>query len=107
MKYALALASCVSCSVAFAADDATFKVEGPIAELHAASNTEDSFRVVLEKTPPLCGNVFTSAYLDAAGANFQGMVQLLIAAKAAHAPVTLVSRKDDQGHCKLFYIIVR
>ena len=103
-------AAALVCASALAQDDSkepSVEVDGRIAELHAASSNDESVRVVLEGAPKLCGNAFINAYLNANDPNFDGMVSLLVGAKAARAPITLVSKKDARGHCKIQYLILR
>jgi hypothetical protein len=81
-----------------------------VAQLCAPADVADgggSFRVTLEKAPPLCGNAFTYAYVGGKGDTFEGMVELLILAKSTNAPISLVSAKDGEGHCKLVSVTVK
>jgi hypothetical protein len=93
--------------VARAEEEPSVEVDGKIAELHAAATNDESVRVVLDGAPKLCGNAFINAYLNANDPNFAGMLELLIGAKSRHTPVTLVSKKDGRGHCKIQYLILR
>lgn len=105
MKLATFTASMLLSFAAMGADD-SFKVEGLLGQLHVSQGGQD-FRVALENAPTLCGNAWTTAYLDATDANYDTYVQALLTAKAAKLPVTLVTRKNAEGYCKLFFLTIK
>jgi hypothetical protein len=97
----------LACATGYAADLDTHKVEGKVAELQGVSDRDASLRVMLAKTPPLCGNAFTYAYLSQKDDNYDAMVELLLLAKSSNAPVMLLSQKDSQGRCQLLSVTVK
>lgn len=105
MKLATLAAAVLLSSSAFAADD-SYKVEGLLGQVHVSQGGQD-LRVALENAPTLCGNAWTTAYLDATDANYATFVQAIFTAKAGKLPVTLVTRKDAEGYCKLFFLTLR
>jgi hypothetical protein len=107
LQAVLAAVLFLASAAAAAADKDTVKAEGKIGELQAVTTGDSALRVSLEKTPPLCGNAFTYAYIGEKDDGFKSMLQLLLAARSAKATVMLVSQRDGEGHCKLVSVTVR
>jgi hypothetical protein len=93
-------------SVALAAEDETFTVEGKISDLFVVTGNDESLRVMLDKKPKLCGTIADEGYVSADDDNYQGFLQLLISAKANKSIVKLHSKKDSRNHCKLIAVRV-
>lgn len=75
-----------------------------LVQITAADNY--GFRVNLDGSPALCGNSNTWAYLNGSDSNYDTYVSLLTAAKFAKNEVTIFTKMQSNGYCKIGHVYV-
>ena len=106
-KYAAFILGVLFTPLSFAWDGS---VSGKISGVDVTGGTNYGFRVYLSGSPAMCGNDHKWAYINENDSNYQVYVSALLAAKAMNSNVVIYSNRkdgDENGYCKIGYIMVR
>ena len=99
----LVVTSLVLCADVAMAWDGT--VTGVIQGADVTDGPNYAFRIDLQGSPPLCGNLNTWAFLNTNTPNYQVYVATLLAAKTTGVQITVyTTREAGTGYCKIGYV---